>query len=154
MDRARHADIRLLALEGVVERDFHVVAKIRPVAARGLATAPPADEIAEHLVENIGETVRETGVETGAARAAGAALLEGLMAEAIIGRALLLVLEDVVRFADVLEFLFGLLIARIAIRVIFHRQLAIGLLDIVRSRLPVDVEKLVIVFLGHRSGLA
>src|SRR6185312_6243509 len=44
------------------------------------------------------------------------AALEGGVAEAVIGRALLIVLQDVIGLADVLETLLGLLVARIAVR--------------------------------------
>jgi hypothetical protein len=52
------------------------------------------------------------------------------MAEAVIGGALLIVLKDVIGFADILKALLGLLIARIAIRVTLHGELAVGLLEV------------------------
>src|SRR6476660_7259218 len=53
------------------------------------------------------------------------AIFKGGMAEAIIGGALLIVLQDVVGFVDFLEFDFGGVIAGIAIGVQLHRELAI-----------------------------
>ena len=48
------------------------------------------------------------------------------MAEAVIGGALLRVLESVVGLVDFLELVFGAGIARIAVRVELHGELAVG----------------------------
>ena len=86
-----------------------------------------AHEIAEHLLEDVGEAGAETRIAAMAAHAAAA--LEGGVAEAVVGRALLLVLQDVIGFADVLELLLGFLVARVAVRVMLHGELAVGLLE-------------------------
>src|SRR5580658_9868432 len=116
-DRSRDPDLGSRALEGFFERDFEVVAQVA-AAGIGLA-APAAAQAAEHLVENIGETGGEAEI-AGPARARPAAVFEGGMAEPVIGCALLIVLEDVVGLADFLEFVFGRLVARVAVRVILH----------------------------------
>jgi hypothetical protein len=51
------------------------------------------------------------------------------VAEAVVGRALLIVLEDVVGFAQFLEFLFRRRIAVVAVGVILHGELAVRLLE-------------------------
>jgi hypothetical protein len=56
------------------------------------------------------------------------------MAEPVIGGALLIVLQDVIGLADFLEFLFGRRVARIAVRMELHGELAIGLLEILAAR--------------------
>ena len=122
-DEIGDADRGLLAAKALLERDFKVVAQVAAAARPGLA-APAAHELAEHLVEDVGKSARETKI----AWAAPGPLLESGMAEAVIGGALLVVLEDVVGFVDVLEFLLGVLVTGIAVRVILHRQLAIRLL--------------------------
>ena len=71
------------------------------------------------------------------------------MAEAVIGGALLIVLQDVVGLADFLEFLLGALVARVAVRVMLHRELAIGLLQLVGARRFGHAEDLVKVLLSH-----
>ena len=68
--------------------------------------------------------------------AAAAALLERGVAEAVVGGALLVVLQDVVGLVDFLELGLGLLVARVAVGVILHRELAIRLLQVVRARIP------------------
>ena len=87
--------VRLLAAVGVLQRDFHVVAEVRatcrlPPAAAALAAA---HELAEEIVEDIGEAGAE--VEPARAGAAGRTVERGV-AEAVVGRALLLVGEHVV----------------------------------------------------------
>src|SRR5262249_53500551 len=53
-DAGRHADLRRLALIGFAERDLHVVAEIgAALAARTLARAPLAHELAEQVVEHL-----------------------------------------------------------------------------------------------------
>ena len=94
-----------------------LVAQIR-AAAGGLAApaAPAAAEAAEHLLEDVLEAGAE-GVAAAAARAA-AALLEGGMAEAVIGGALLAILQDVVGLVHFLEPALGVLVTLVAVRVI------------------------------------
>ena len=98
--------IGLLALEGFFQRDLEIVAQI--VAAQIGALAALAHEFAEHLVEDIGEARGKAEI---AVAAALAAILEGGMAEAVIGGALLILLQDVIGLADVLEALLGFLVA-------------------------------------------
>jgi hypothetical protein len=53
--------------------------------------------------------------------------------------------KDFVGFADLLEALFGLLIAWIAVRVEFHRELPIGLLELVIRRRSGNTQDLVVI---------
>src|SRR5690606_25343854 len=97
--------------------------------------------------ENVGEAGGE--VEAGARPAGSAAILEGGVAETVVGGALLLVLQDVVGLVDLLELLLGRRVTRIPVRVILHGQLSIGLLDFVGTGRAGDPELLVIVLLSH-----
>ena len=144
-DTARHPDLGGAPGEGLLQGDFHVVAQVR-AARRGIAAT--AHELAEHLVEDVGEASREIEVEA-AARARAAAVLEGGVAEAIIGGALLLVPEDIVGLAEVLEAMFRRRIAGVAIRMELHRQLAIGGLQIRVAGGARDTEGFVVVLFGH-----
>src|SRR6185437_7177704 len=106
-DARRHAQADLGAGEGLREVDLHGLPQIG-AGARAAAAAPPvAHEVAEHLVEDVAETARAAAREVEpageAARAAAAAILERGVAEAIVGRALLLVLEHLVGLAVLLE---------------------------------------------------
>jgi hypothetical protein len=103
----------LLAAKTFLQRDFQVVAEIAAAARSALAAAPSAHELAEHLVEDVGEPSGKPEI----ARAAPATLLKGGMTKAVIGGALLIILEDVVGLVNFLEFLFGALVTRVAVRV-------------------------------------
>ena len=126
--RGRDADLRRLAGVGLLQRDFHVVAQIGAALAAGAAAAAAAAH-AEQVVENIGERGGEFGAEAGR-RPAAHAVLERGMAIAIIGGALVRVLQDLVGFVDFLEAVLGVLVARIAIRMAHHRLLAESGLDV------------------------
>ena len=80
--------------------------------------------------------------------AAATALLEGGMAIAIVGRAFLRILEAIVSDADRLEFRLALAAARIAVRVMLHRELAIGGFDHRPIRIARDAEYFVKVDFG------
>ncbi len=121
-DQGRNAYRRLPAAEALLERHLEIVPQVA-AAVRSCLAAPAAHQVAEHLVKNVGEASGEAEI----ARTPSAALLERSMAEAVIGGALLIVLEDVVSLVEILEFLLGALVTRIAIRVILHRELAISL---------------------------
>ena len=69
------------------------------------------------------------------------------MAELVIPLAFLRVRQHLVRFGGLLKLGLRRFVARIAIRVILHRQLAVGGLDLVRARRLGDTQHLVIVSL-------
>jgi hypothetical protein len=74
------------------------------------------------------------------------------MAVAVIGGALLAVLENLVGFVDFLEFHFAGGVARILVRMPFHRQLAEGRLELAVVRVPLNFQGFVIAALGgHQS---
>ena len=130
-----------------MERDFHIVAQIGAALAAG--TAATTRRHAENAFEQIGKCGAEFGPEAGGA--AAQALLERGVTEAVIGRALIRVLQDLVGFVEFLETVLGVLVARIAIRVELHRLFAKGGLDVAVARGPFDREGLVVAALGHQS---
>ena len=78
--------------------------------------------------------------------------LVGVEANLVVHLALLLVAENVVGFRDFLELLLGLFVARIDVGMIFAREFAEGLADVIRSGRLLDAEQCVIVFVlrcGH-----
>jgi hypothetical protein len=70
----------------------------------------------------------------------------------VVGRALLAVGEHLVGFLHLLEFRLGVLVVRIAVRVVLHRELPVRLLDLVVGGVPVHAENFVVVPLSHRFG--
>jgi hypothetical protein len=71
------------------------------------------------------------------------------MAEAVVGGALLRVLQAVIGLADRLELRLGSGQPPFAVRMAFHRQPAIGGLDRLLVRAPLDLEQLVIIAVNH-----
>ena len=59
------------------------------------------------------------------------------MAEAIVGRAFVGIHQDVIGFAEFLEFLLGVRVVRVFVRMKFDRELAIRALDFFRRTLRV-----------------
>src|SRR5208282_4809046 len=115
------------------------------------AATPVAGELAEHFVEDVGKAGAE--IEAAGAEAAGAGpsvRLEGSVAEAVVGRPLLTILEDVVGLVQVLELLLGRFVARIAVGVKLHGELPVGLLEVIRARAAADAESIVVIRLRHR----
>ena len=62
---------------------------------------------------------------------------------AVEARTLVRIAQEVVGHRDVLEFLFGFLVARIEVRMQLLRQAAIGLLDFLLGNVPLDSQSLV-----------
>src|SRR6185312_447988 len=95
-----HANLRRLSGIGFRQRYFHVVAQVgAALAARTLAAAPAAHELAEQVVEDVGHRRSEVWTEAVSA----SPVLESGMADMIVGRTLLRVLQDVVGLAELLE---------------------------------------------------
>jgi hypothetical protein len=67
------------------------------------------------------------------------------MAKAVVGRALLLVAQNRIGFAALLEALLRRVVVRVAVRVILQRQLAVGALDLAIARRAGDPEYFVII---------
>src|SRR5215467_3409540 len=143
--RGRDAHLRGLAGKRLFERDLHVVAQIG-AALGAIAAAAPAGH-AEDALEDVGEGGAETGAKI--VCAAAHSLLEGGVAEAVIGGALVGILENLVRLVDFLEALLARCVAGIAIGVPLHRELAESGLEVGVARSALDFEGLVIAALRH-----
>lgn len=161
-------DLAFAAVGGFFEGDLHGVAEV--VAALGtvstLASAASAAS-AEEAFEDASATTSAAGedfaedveriVEAAAGCAAGAAHAagKGLVAVAVVGGAFLVVVEDVVSFADFFEFVFGAFVAGVFVGVIFDGELAVGLFEVVGGGVAGDAEHFVIVaFFCHGRGCA
>src|SRR5882757_5428990 len=72
------------------------------------------------------------------------------MTEPVIGGALVAVFQDLVGFVDFLETDFAGGIARILVRMPFHRELAERRLEFGLVRVPLDFQRFVIAALGGR----
>jgi hypothetical protein len=149
----RNAYLCLGSARGFLERELEVVAQVGAAINAVAATAPaaPAENFAEDIAKSIGKpaealgtrTARPRGAETGRRIDAGMAVL-------VVRRAFPRVAKDLVRLLGFLEFIFGALVG-IAIRMVFHREPPIRLLDVVFGRVAIDTERRVIVPLSHAS---
>ena len=138
-----HFDFLFHAESRFLERDLHVVTQIgAALAAFALGLAPPPKNVskippaatcaAENFAENIERIVEPA--------AAAAVLGEGGMAIAIVGGAFLFVHQDIVSFAEFLEFLFRVRVVGIFVGMKFDRELAIRALDFLAGRLALDAQ--------------
>ena len=118
--------------------------------AGGAEQISEAEHFAE-AAEDVAEVGEDGGVEAGAGSRGAAHARE---AEAIVGRALLGIREDGVRFGRLLEFLLGELIPGIAVGMVLERQLAVRALDFGFAGRPVDAEDVVVIALGRRHAFA
>ena len=148
--RGRQPHLRVLAGEGLLQRDLHVEAQVRAALAARAALARAAH--AENAFEDVGEGRAEIVAE--AVRAAAHALLEGGMAEAVIGGALVAVFQDVIGLVDFLELGFAILVAGIAVGMKLHRELAIRDLHVGFGRSSLDAQHFVVAALRRRRHLA
>ncbi len=157
-------DFDLLFTPGsrILEADLHVVAQVGPllppIAVRAGAAGHAAEDVLEDSAAGTGATAARAKdfaeyVEwiVKATARAGIPLGKRLMAIAVVCGALVFIHEDVIRLAQLLEPILGGVIARIFVRMIFHRQLAVGPLDFVPGRIAGNLENLVVVALDHYS---
>jgi hypothetical protein len=101
---------------GLFERDLEVVAQIRATMRRIGAMGTPS------CTKNIAEDIAESLGEAAARKAAcpGGLGIDASMTKLVISRALLRIRQDFVGRVHLFEAFFSRLIARIAVRVIFH----------------------------------
>src|SRR5690606_23800232 len=90
------------------------------------------------------------GVGAGAAETAHAGVAgDAGMAEAVVGSALVGLREDLVSLFDFLELRFGVGVARVAVRVIFHGQAPVRLFEIGLSCVSADTQDFVVIAFRH-----
>jgi hypothetical protein len=124
---ARNFDLRCCSERRFFKREFHIVAKVRAALNARATAASAAEDIAEaeEIAEDVAKIGKDTWIET--TRAGGGS--NARMSEPIIVHPLLCIAENGVRFSSFFECLFGLLVSRIAIRMVLECQFAIGTLD-------------------------
>src|ERR1035437_119037 len=145
---AGNLDRRFGAACGFFEGDLEVVpqigAALRPAAAAAAAQQIAEPEDVAQTAENVFEPGEDRRIESAAARG-----VHALMAEPVVQAALVRVGEHRVGFRAFLECFLGCVVARVAIRVIFHRQLAVRALELDVGGRAADAEDLVVIPLAH-----
>ena len=155
----RHTNFHFAAARSVFERNFqrkaHVIAANALLAALAAAGSPTAEKIGKYVAESAlkiacaahvaetAETVSEAASTTGGRR------INARLAETVIGSTLLFVRKHGIGFADSLELFLRRLVARVSVRVILHRETAVGLLNFVGTCSAANAEQLVIVLISH-----
>jgi len=138
--------------DGLAQIELEFVAQIgAPEHLRAPAATRGTEDVTKHVPEDVAESVRGIG-SAPAARTRGG--IDPRMAILVVSGALGRLGEHFIGFLRLLEALLGLRVARIAVRVIFHRQAPVRLLDFRLGRRLRDVENLVVIALGHAGMLA
>jgi hypothetical protein len=133
-----------------VRQAWDRVARIAAGAARAGAAALATEDVAEDVAEGLGEPTKTLRSRPTGAEASGVGV-DPSVPVLVVGSALLRVGEHLVGFFRLLELLFGFLVAvtLVAVRVVLHGQLAVGLLDVVLGGIFCHTEHVVIVTLCH-----
>src|SRR5262249_23750527 len=97
--------------------------------------------------KNVGKGRCKIGSES--RRSGARALFKGRVAEAIIGRAFIGILKNVIGLVDLFEPMLAFLVAWIAIRMVLHRELAKRCLEFRLLGGTRDAKNFIIVALGH-----
>ena len=138
---------RLLdAARGLFERQLHLDAPVRARARPAPAAEHLLEKSAPEQVGEVAEDIVHAGVLLAGVRR------HALAAEPVVPCALLRVAEDLVRLGRLLELALGLLVARIAVRMVLQRRLAERLLQVIRRRVARHAQNLVIVLFSHQPG--
>ena len=138
-------DLLRCAESGIFKFQLQIVAKIRSALhSTSPATATEhiseTEYIAEHIAE-VGKDARiEPGVSTGSAAESG-------MPISVVCRTFLGIGKHRIGFGSLLESVFGLFVAGIAIRVVLKRKLSIGALQFLIARRFSDAQDFVIISL-------
>jgi hypothetical protein len=127
----------------------------RPAAAASAAAEQVleralAAEVAHERAQGVGQV--EAGIESAAAEATARACAGAArgVAELVVARTLLRIVQHLVGFGGLLELRLGVRIARVAVGMPLHGELAVRLLDLLDRRAARDAEHLVIVALRHQ----
>ena len=146
-----NADLRFFARSRFFQGDFHRVRQVvAPVhlSASARATARPASE---NVTKNVAETFAKSTEAFGSAWAAAHVGIHARVTVLVIGCPLLRIAEHFVGFFGFLEFFFGSLgcITLIAVRVVFHGELAVRLFDVVVAGVFGNAQHFIEISFGH-----
>ena len=144
-------DFHGVAEHGLAEFDLQLVLEIRAAEHLGApaAATAAAEDVAEHLAEHLAERV--AALEATARTAALARGVDARVAVLVVDSALVRFAENLVSLLGFLEFLFRVLVTRIAVRMKFHGKATVGLLDVSLRRSARQIEHLVVVAFRHSA---
>ena len=152
--RLGDGDLFLAAVGRFLEGDLHIIPEIvTPPRLRGIGPAA-----AKKIVENVAAAAEdfpkylERIVKAAAVSKGAGATIKGRVAVLVVSGALLRVAQGFVGLAQLLELLFRSFVARILVRMVLRRELAVCLLDFLRHDTLLYAEDFVIITFGHWSG--
>ena len=140
---ARNPNLDGFAFYRLFQVQLQGVTQVSP--ARIAATATATKDITKHIAKDVGEA----GTTAASSESAAGRAINTGVAKLVVGCALGGIGEYFISFTGFLELMIGVLIIRIPVRMILHRKLAVGSLDLFFIRFPGHPENLVIVALGH-----
>src|SRR5262245_22321441 len=143
--RGWNADLRRFAGESLIEADFHIVPQVGAALAARTTAASACH--AEDAFKNVSEGRSEIGAES--VSGAAHAVLEGSMAETVIGGAFITILEHIVGLVNLLESILAILVAWITIRMMLHGEFAKGRLELDLRAVAAHTQDFIIISLGH-----
>ncbi len=126
----------------LLERDLEVVAQVGAAEHARAAGAAAAEDLAEDVAEDVAEAA-------GLARAHARLRVDAGVAELVVGGALGGLAEHLVGLFRLLEVVLGARILRIAVRMPFHGEAPVGLLQVVFRGIAVDAQHFVVIALRH-----
>ena len=108
-------------------------------------------DVAKNVPESFSETAHAFAWATGAKASTAHVGVHACVAVLVVGGAFLRVRQHLVSLFGLFEFIFGFfgIVTLVAIRVVFHGQLAVGLFDVFLGGVFCDAQNFVIVALGH-----
>ena len=130
-------------LEGQLQLGQHIFAPAGGVLP-GALTAAAAEELSED-VPQVPEIPKAAEAPAVTAAAGGEVGVYSGKAELVVLGLLVRVGEDLVGLADLLELFLGFLIAGVAVRMVLHRTLAVGLFDILGAGVLADAQHLIVI---------
>ena len=142
--QGRHLDFRRRAANGLLEGNIQGITQVRAALGTAAAAAAATEDIPEYVAKDVAEAPGATAE----ASAAHVRVNPG-MPEAVIGRTLLRVHQNVVGLGGFLELVVGLGVVGIPVRVVLHRHPSVGLLDFLLVGPLTDAEHLVVIAFGH-----
>ena len=135
----------------VFERNFKVVSQVGAAIHVGSA-APAGPSASEYVAKDVTKRIGET-TESSCAAAHCSRLIYARMSVLVVGASFLRIGDNLVGFLSLLELFFCSGIVRISIRMVLHRQLAIGFLDFVVGGVSIYAKNFIVVAFGHIPGM-
>jgi len=142
-------DLCLQAGCRIPEFHFQCLLDIRSPAGP-CVSGPPAEAEAEKVVEYVAEASEDIGGEVVEAEAAESGALEARMAVLVIHVPFPWVTQDLVSLGSLLEFFLCLLVAPVAVRMVFECGLTVCLFDLFLGCIPGNTKNFVVILFYHR----